>query len=220
MAGAKAAPRAEAPSTRRSERSLICSACSSRRVMWEFAFGAEVVVQHRGARHRRAPRCPASSPHSRVRRTPRRAASRMRMRRSSAGIPPSCHIPNTNSVGYWHITERQFGWTECHGAHEATPALAGPARGDPGDGLLRARAHGEIQGRMIADPKVRADPGGFRRRAGGPGVLWSVAAWRWLTADHAVAHHLVAASDGLRRDGPSGPRLPGPLGLGSSARPR
>src|ERR1700687_83733 len=50
----------------------------------------------------------------------------MRMRRSSAGIRLLA-IPNTNSVGYWHITEPQFVWTECHGAHEATDPLDGPA---------------------------------------------------------------------------------------------
>src|SRR4030088_761931 len=61
----------------------------------------------------------------------------MRIRRSCAGIR-FLAIPNTNSVGCWHITEPQFGWTECHGAHEAT---------DPLDGFawLRTRAF-EIRG--------------------------------------------------------------------------
>src|SRR5258705_6254431 len=55
------------------------------------------------------------------------AASRMRGRRCAAGIRVLA-IPNTNSVGFDHITEPQFGWTECYGSHEATDPLVGPAR--------------------------------------------------------------------------------------------
>lgn len=81
-------------------------------------------------------------------------------------------------------------------------------------GVIRAFAaygakHGEMQGRLIADPGVRADPGGFadELRALGPLVRGRAA---WLTADHEIAHQL------LRSDGfvvtAIGKTLPGPLG--------
>jgi cytochrome P450 len=53
---------------------------------------------------------------------------------------------------------------------------------------------GEPQGRLIADPAVRVDPGGFadELRAKGPLVRGRAA---WLTADHAVAHQLLRSDD-------------------------
>jgi cytochrome P450 len=53
---------------------------------------------------------------------------------------------------------------------------------------------GDMQGRLIADPTVRADPGGFadELRARGPLVRGRAA---WLTADHAVAHQLLRSDD-------------------------
>lgn len=81
-------------------------------------------------------------------------------------------------------------------------------------GVIRAMAsygarRGEIQGRMIADPKVRADPGAFadELRAGGPLVRGRLA---WLTADHAVAHHLLRSDDFVVTS--IGSTLPGSLG--------
>jgi cytochrome P450 len=81
-------------------------------------------------------------------------------------------------------------------------------------GVIRAMAsygarRGEIQGRLIADPKVRADPGGFadELRAGGPLVRGRVA---WLTADHAVAHYLLRSDDFVVTS--IGSTLPRPLG--------
>src|SRR3954470_4689356 len=54
--------------------------------------------------------------------------------------------------------------------------------------------HGEMQGRLIADPAVRADPGGFadELRAHGDLVRGRAA---WLTADHALAHQLLRSDD-------------------------
>lgn len=68
---------------------------------------------------------------------------------------------------------------------------------------------GDVQGRLIADRSVRADPGGFADEIRAKGTL--VRGRRgWLTADHALAHQL------LRSDEFSvtaiGKTLPGPLG--------
>lgn len=53
---------------------------------------------------------------------------------------------------------------------------------------------GEPQGRLIADPAVRADPGGFadELRARGRLVRGRAA---WLTTDHALAHQLLRSDD-------------------------
>jgi cytochrome P450 len=55
-------------------------------------------------------------------------------------------------------------------------------------------SRGELQGRLIADPSVRADPGGFadELRARGRLVRGRAA---WLTADHALAHQLLRSDD-------------------------
>ena len=74
------------------------------------------------------------------------------------------------------------GWTICdrclssnHDAAERLHwfALHGVIRGLASFGAKR----GEMQGRLIADPTVRADPG-FRRRTPGKGTVWSGAARR------------------------------------------
>ncbi len=66
-------------------------------------------------------------------------------------------------------------------------------------GFIRALAsygakRGEIQGRLIADPAVRANPGGFadELRQRGRMVRGRAA---WLTADHALAHQLLRSDD-------------------------
>jgi cytochrome P450 len=53
---------------------------------------------------------------------------------------------------------------------------------------------GEPQGRLIADPTVRADPGGFadELRALGPLVRGRAA---WLTTEHALTHQLLRSDD-------------------------
>jgi len=68
---------------------------------------------------------------------------------------------------------------------------------------------GELQGRLIADPTVRADPGGFadELRARGRLVRGRAA---WLTADHALAHQLLRSDDFAVTA--IGKTLPGPLG--------
>ena len=68
---------------------------------------------------------------------------------------------------------------------------------------------GDMQGRLIADPTVRADPGGFadELRARGPLVRGRAA---WLTADHAIAHQLLRSDDFAVTA--IGKTLPGPLG--------
>ncbi|MGH3639628.1 MAG: cytochrome P450 [Mycobacterium sp.] len=67
---------------------------------------------------------------------------------------------------------------------------------------------GEMQGRLIADPTVRADPGGFadELRARGRLVRGRAA---WMTADHAVAHQLLRSDDFAVS--PIGKSLPRPL---------
>src|SRR6478752_1197 len=81
-------------------------------------------------------------------------------------------------------------------------------------GVIRALAsygakRGEMQGRLIADPSVRADPGNFadELRARGRLVRGRAA---WLTADHALAHQLLRSDDFAVTA--IGKTLPGPLG--------
>ena len=79
------------------------------------------------------------------------------------------------------MTVRQrLHWLALHGVIRNLAAF-GARRGDP-------------QGRLIADPAVRVDPGGFadELRAKGPLVRGRAA---WLTADHAVAHQLLRSDD-------------------------
>jgi hypothetical protein len=66
-----------------------------------------------------------------------------------------------------------------------------------------------MQGRLIADPAVRADPGRFadELHARGPMVRGRAA---WLTADHALAHQLLRSDDFSVTA--IGRTLPGPLG--------
>lgn len=84
-------------------------------------------------------------------------------------------------------------------------ALHGVIRGLASFGAKR----GEMQGRLIADPTVRADPGGFadELRERGPLVRGRAA---WLTADHAIAHQLLRSDDFAVTA--IGKTLPGPLG--------
>lgn len=81
-------------------------------------------------------------------------------------------------------------------------------------GVIRGLAsygakHGEMQGRLIADPAVRADPGGFADELREHGTIVRGRA-AWLTADHAVAHHLLRSDDFSVTA--IGKTLPGPLG--------
>jgi cytochrome P450 len=84
-------------------------------------------------------------------------------------------------------------------------ALHGVIRGLASFGARR----GEPQGRLIADPAVRADPGGFadELRALGPLVRGRAA---WLTADHALTHQLLRSDDFAVTS--IGKTLPNPLG--------
>lgn len=84
-------------------------------------------------------------------------------------------------------------------------ALHGVIRGLASFGARR----GEPQGRLIADPAVRADPGGFadELRARGRLVRGRAA---WLTPDHALAHQLLRSDDFAVTA--IGKTLPGPLG--------
>ena len=84
-------------------------------------------------------------------------------------------------------------------------ALHGVIRGLASFGAKR----GEMQGRLIADPAVRTDPGRFadELRARGPLVRGRAA---WLTADHAIAHQLLRSDDFAVTA--IGRTLPGPLG--------
>ena len=66
-------------------------------------------------------------------------------------------------------------------------ALHGVIRGLASFGAKR----GEMQGRLIADPTVRADPGGFADELRAKGRLVRGRA-AWLTADHALAHQPVS----------------------------
>jgi len=81
-------------------------------------------------------------------------------------------------------------------------------------GVIRGLAsygakHGEMQGRLIADPAVRADPGRFADELREHGTIVRGRA-AWLTADHAVAHQLLRSDDFSVTA--IGKTLPGPLG--------
>ena len=66
-----------------------------------------------------------------------------------------------------------------------------------------------MQGRLLADPPVRADPGGFADELRSHGRLVRGRA-AWLTADHALAHQLLRSDDFSVTA--IGKTLPGPLG--------
>jgi cytochrome P450 len=68
---------------------------------------------------------------------------------------------------------------------------------------------GEMQGRLIADLTVRADPGGFADELRAQGELVRGRA-AWLTTDHALAHQLLRSDDFAVTA--IGKTLPGPLG--------
>ncbi|BDX34707.1 putative cytochrome P450 140 [Mycobacterium antarcticum] len=81
-------------------------------------------------------------------------------------------------------------------------------------GVIRALAsygakRGDMQGRLISDPAVRADPGGFADEIRQRGRLVRGRA-AWLTADHAIAHQLLRSDDFVVTA--IGKTLPGPLG--------
>jgi cytochrome P450 len=84
-------------------------------------------------------------------------------------------------------------------------ALHGVIRGLASFGAKR----GEMQGRLIADPTVRADPGGFADELRSRGRLVRGRA-AWLTAEHALAHQLLRSDDFAVTA--IGKTLPGPLG--------
>ncbi|MDT7758967.1 MAG: hypothetical protein QOH27_4865 [Mycobacterium sp.] len=84
-------------------------------------------------------------------------------------------------------------------------ALHGVIRGLASYGAKR----GEIQGRLIADPAVRADPGGFADELRSRGRLVRGRA-AWLTAEHTLAHQLLRSDDFAVAA--IGKTLPGPLG--------
>jgi cytochrome P450 len=84
-------------------------------------------------------------------------------------------------------------------------ALHGVIRGLASYGAKR----GEIQGRLIADPAVRADPGGFADELRSRGRLVRGRA-AWLTAEHTLAHQLLRSDDFAVTA--IGKTLPGPLG--------
>jgi cytochrome P450 len=68
---------------------------------------------------------------------------------------------------------------------------------------------GDMQGRLLADKTVRADPGGFADELREHGRLVRGRA-AWLTADHALAHQLLRSEDfGVTSLGKT---LPAPLG--------
>jgi len=84
-------------------------------------------------------------------------------------------------------------------------ALHGVIRGLASYGAKR----GEIQGRLMADPAVRADPGGFADELRSRGRLVRGRA-AWLTAEHTLAHQLLRSDDFAVTA--IGKTLPGPLG--------
>jgi cytochrome P450 len=84
-------------------------------------------------------------------------------------------------------------------------ALHGVIRGLASYGAKR----GEMQGRLIADLTVRADPGGFADELREKGELVRGRA-AWLTTDHALAHQLLRSDDFAVTA--IGKTLPGPLG--------
>jgi cytochrome P450 len=84
-------------------------------------------------------------------------------------------------------------------------ALHGVVKGLASYGAKR----GEMQGRLIADPAVAADPGAFADELRTRGRLVRGRA-AWLTADHALVHQLLRSDDfAVTAIGKS---LPGPLG--------
>jgi len=84
-------------------------------------------------------------------------------------------------------------------------ALHGVIRGLASYGAKR----GEMQGRLIADLTVRADPGGFADELRAQGELVRGRA-AWLTTEHALAHQLLRSDDFAVTA--IGKTLPGPLG--------
>ncbi|MDX1892736.1 cytochrome P450 [Mycolicibacterium sp. 050158] len=81
-------------------------------------------------------------------------------------------------------------------------------------GVIRSLAaygarRGDMQGRLIADPAVRADPGRFADELHARGRMVRGRA-AWLTADHALAHQLLRSDDFSVTA--IGRTLPGPLG--------
>src|ERR1700712_1479294 len=84
-------------------------------------------------------------------------------------------------------------------------AMHGVIRGLASFGAKR----GEMQGRLIADPTVRADPGVLSDELRERGKLVRDRA-AWLTADHALAHQLLRSDDFSVTA--IGKNLPGPLG--------
>jgi cytochrome P450 len=81
-------------------------------------------------------------------------------------------------------------------------------------GIIRRLAafgakRGEMQGRLLADPAVRADPGGFADELRVRGRLIRGRA-AWLTADHEIVNQLLRSDDfAVNRFGSA---LPGPVG--------
>jgi cytochrome P450 len=67
---------------------------------------------------------------------------------------------------------------------------------------------GDVQGRLIADPAVRADPGGFADELRGHGRLIRGRA-AWLTTEYTLAHQLLRSDDFAVSA--IGKTLPGPL---------
>ncbi|WP_166583803.1 MULTISPECIES: cytochrome P450 [unclassified Mycolicibacterium] len=54
--------------------------------------------------------------------------------------------------------------------------------------------HGDLQGRIIADPSVRADPGAFADELRSRGRMYRGRA-AWITADHALVHQILRSED-------------------------
>ena len=117
----------------------------------------------------------------------------MRIRRSSADIRVLA-IPNDNSVGCHHGTERQFGWRECHGAEPDETiqwlAVHGVIRG-----ISKVFARqGDLEVRLVADPAVRADPVAFieELRAIGPIVRCRAL---YMIVDDKIVNDLLRSED-------------------------
>ncbi|MUL76286.1 cytochrome P450 [Mycolicibacterium sp. CBMA 226] len=68
---------------------------------------------------------------------------------------------------------------------------------------------GDLQGRLIADPSVRADPGGFADELRNRGRMYRGRA-AWITADHALVHQILRSEDFTVTQ--IGGTLPGVLG--------
>ena len=69
--------------------------------------------------------------------------------------------------------------------------------------------HGDLQGRLIADPAVRADPGAFADELRSRGRMYRGRA-AWITADHALVHQILRSDDFTVTQ--IGGTLPGVLG--------